>query len=127
MTRLHHVQVSAPAGCEEAARAFWSGVLGLSEVEKPAELQARGGCWFRALDGDTVAAEVHVGVEADFRPARKAHPALVVDDLDAVAEALRAADLPVDLSQRDGLAGYERLHTTDPFGNRVELLAPRAG
>ncbi|HET7046175.1 MAG TPA: hypothetical protein VFI37_15110, partial [Gaiellaceae bacterium] len=74
---LDHVQLAAPAGCEAAARAFYGGVLGLRELEKPSALATRGGVWFEQL---------HVGVEADFRPARKAHPAFVVDDLDALAE-----------------------------------------
>ncbi|MCW2759516.1 MAG: Glyoxalase/bleomycin resistance protein/dioxygenase [Nocardioidaceae bacterium] len=126
MTRLHHVQLSCPAGTEDATRAFWVDVLGLTEVDKPPALQGRGGCWFRAYDGDVVAAEIHVGVEADFRPALKAHPALVVDDLDALAVALTAAGHPVDVSQRDTFPGYLRLHTADPHGNRVELLQPLA-
>ena len=123
---LHHVQVSCPAGEEERARAFWSGAIGLSEVDKPEPLRARGGCWFRAYDDrGSVTAEVHVGVEQDFRPARKAHPALVVHDLDATAAALEAGGHPVDLSERNTFPGFERLHTADPFGNRVEILARR--
>ncbi|MGI9093287.1 MAG: glyoxalase [Mycobacteriales bacterium] len=79
ITGLHHVQVAGPAGCEDHARAFYAGLLGMTEIAKPPELTRRGGVWFR---GGT--AEVHVGIEARFRPARKAHPALLVDDLDAV-------------------------------------------
>ncbi len=122
---LHHVQVSCPADEEEATRAFWSGVLGLSEVDKPESLRSGGGCWFRAFDVlGRVSAEVHVGVEQDFRPARRAHPALVVDDLAAVAARLAASGHPVDLAERHTFPGHERLHTADPFGNRVEILMP---
>jgi catechol 2,3-dioxygenase-like lactoylglutathione lyase family enzyme len=125
--RLHHVQVSCPPGGEDAARAFYAGGLGLTEVEKPAALSDRGGCWFRARAGDTVTAEIHVGVEDAFRPARKAHPALVLDDvaaLDLLAARLRAAGHPVDTTERETFAGYLRFHTADPHRNRVEVLAP---
>jgi catechol 2,3-dioxygenase-like lactoylglutathione lyase family enzyme len=123
---LHHVQVSCPAGGEGAARAFWVGALGLTEVEKPEPLRARGGCWFRSYDErGAVSAEIHVGVEADFHPALKAHPALVVDDLDAVAARLLGGGHPVDLTERDTFPGYLRLHTADPHGNRVEILQSR--
>lgn len=123
--RLHHVQVSCPPGGEDAARAFWSGCLAMTEVDKPEALAGRGGCWFRAYDGSgAVTAEVHVGVEEGMTPARKAHPALVVDDLDAVAATLRAAGHVVDETERRTFPGFERLHTADPHGNRVELLSP---
>jgi catechol 2,3-dioxygenase-like lactoylglutathione lyase family enzyme len=126
VSRLHHVQVSCPAGGEDAARSFWVGALGLTEVEKPAPLRTRGGCWFRSYDEQgAVSAEIHVGVEASFRPARKAHPALVVDDLDAVAASLRDGGHPVDLTERETFPGYQRLHTADPHGNRVEILQSR--
>ncbi|GGF52564.1 glyoxalase [Marmoricola endophyticus] len=122
--RLHHVQVSCPPGGEEAARAFWVGCLGMTEVPKPDALAGRGGCWFRSYDyTGTVTAEIHVGVEDPMTPARKAHPALVVDDLDVAANALRSAGHPVDDSERDTFPGFVRLHTVDPHGNRVELLA----
>ncbi|MGI9157374.1 MAG: VOC family protein [Marmoricola sp.] len=123
---LHHVQVSCPTGGEDAARSFWVDALGLTEVPKPEALQGRGGCWFRSYDEQgAVSAEIHVGVEDGFRPAQKAHPALVVDDLDAVAGRLRGGDHPVDLAERDTFPGYHRLHTIDPHGNRVEILQPR--
>lgn len=126
MISLHHVQVSCPAGGEDAARAFWADALGLTEVEKPSPLRARGGCWFRSYDAlGVVSAEIHVGVEADFRAARKAHPALVVADLAEVATRLTAGGHPVDLTDQDTFPGYLRLHSADPFGNRVELLQPR--
>ncbi len=122
--RLHHVQVACPAGGEDAARRFYVDGLGMSEVDKPAGLAARGGCWFRAYDDrGTVAAELHVGVEEPFVPARKAHPAFVVADLDEVAARLRALGFEVDESQRDTFPGHLRLHTSDTHGNRVEVLS----
>jgi catechol 2,3-dioxygenase-like lactoylglutathione lyase family enzyme len=126
--RIHHVQVSCPPGGEDAARRFYVDALGLTEVAKPPALAGRGGCWFRAYDdrGD-VSAEIHVGVEDPFLPARKAHPALVVDDvtaLDLLAARLRAADHLVDETERETFAGHLRFHTADPHGNRVEVLAP---
>jgi catechol 2,3-dioxygenase-like lactoylglutathione lyase family enzyme len=125
--RLHHVQVSCPTGDEDAARRFWVGALGLVEVAKPAARAGRGGCWFRAYDGEAVTAGVHVGVEEPFTPAPKAHPALVVDDvteLDRLAGRLRAAGHAVDDAERETFAGHVRFHTVDPHGNRVEVLAP---
>ena len=116
--RIHHVQVSCPAGGEDAVRRFYGEGLGIPEVEKPPVLAARGGCWFRA-DG----VEVHVGVEDPFAPACKAHPAFVVDvdELDALAVRLESAGFPVTW---DGdLPGHRRFHTADGNGNRVELLA----
>jgi catechol 2,3-dioxygenase-like lactoylglutathione lyase family enzyme len=105
--RIDHVQVAAPPGCEEEARAFYAGLLGLREVDKPASLQARGGIWFEQL---------HVGVEEGFRPARKAHPAFVVDDLDALAARLG------DVQWDDAVPGVRRFYASDPFGNRLEFL-----
>jgi catechol 2,3-dioxygenase-like lactoylglutathione lyase family enzyme len=124
--RLHHVQVACPPGGEDAARRFYVEGLGMTEVDKPADLVARGGCWFRAYDdGGAVAAELHVGVEEPFAPARKAHPAFVVDDLDEVAGRLRSLGFDVDESQRDSFPGHVRLHTHDGHGNRVEVLQLR--
>jgi catechol 2,3-dioxygenase-like lactoylglutathione lyase family enzyme len=126
--RLHHVQVSCPRGGEDAARSFYAEGLGLVEVAKPPALAGRGGCWFRAYDAEgVVAAEIHLGVDESFAPARRAHPALVLDDLDEldrVAARLRAAGHPVDETERDTFAGHRRFHTADPHGNRVEVLAP---
>lgn len=123
--RLHHVQVACPPGGEAAARRFYADALGLTEVDKPADLAARGGCWFRAYDGSgAVTAELHVGVEDPFAPARKAHPAFVVDDLDAVATRLRAGGFEVDEDQRTTFPGHLRLHAFDAHGNRVEVLQP---
>jgi catechol 2,3-dioxygenase-like lactoylglutathione lyase family enzyme len=116
MTALHHVQVGCPAAGEPAARRFYAGLLGLREVHKPPVLAMRGGVWFR---GEGY--ELHVGVEADFRPARKAHPAFRVDDIDAVATVLAAAGCLVEWD--DELPGYRRFYTADPHANRVEILA----
>ena len=117
MTLLHHVQVSCPEGGEAEVRSFYGDLLGLREVDKPVELAKRGGVWFR---GEGY--ELHVGVETPFAPARKAHPAFVVDDLESLAETLAAAGH--DVSWDDNFPGYRRFHTADPHGNRIELLAP---
>jgi catechol 2,3-dioxygenase-like lactoylglutathione lyase family enzyme len=114
ITGLDHVQVAAPPGCEEQARAFYGGLLGLPELPKPDALAARGGCWFRVG-----AQELHVGVEEPFAPARKAHPGLVADDLDGLAGRLRAAGY--DLADDEAIPGVRRFHVADPFGNRVEI------
>jgi catechol 2,3-dioxygenase-like lactoylglutathione lyase family enzyme len=106
------VQVAAPAGCEEAAREFYGTLLGLEEVAKPESLRGRGGVWFEQL---------HVGVEEDFRPARKAHPALAVENLDELASRLSAAGSRVEWNEE--IPGVRRFFTFDPWGNRVELLA----
>ena len=115
--RVHHVQLSCPPGGESAATRFWVDALGLRPVDKPPSLAARGGAWFR---GTTC--EVHVGVEDGFAPARKAHPAFVVDDLDVVASRLAALGFPVVWD--DGFPGFRRFYTCDAHGNRVELLTP---
>ena len=117
LTALHHVQLAAPPGSEDALRAFYAGVLGLEEIPKPPELAKRGGAWFR---GPGV--ELHLGIERDFRPARKAHPGLLTGDLDALADRLRAAGHDV---RHDGLfPGYRRFYADDPVGNRLEFLQP---
>ena len=121
--RLHHVQVAIPAGGEDLARRFYVEGLGLAEVEKPEPLRARGGLWVRSPGG----AEVHLGVEDPFSPARKAHPALLLDDvaaLDAAADRLTTLGFEVDHAERDTFPGHLRCHTFDGHGNRVELLAP---
>jgi catechol 2,3-dioxygenase-like lactoylglutathione lyase family enzyme len=119
MTALHHVQVSCPDGGEPAVRHFYGDLLGLHEVTKPPVLAARGGVWFRGPDY-----ELHVGVEAGFAPARKAHPAFLVDDVDALARSLAEAGCTVTWDS--SLPGYRRFHTADPHGNRVELLGTAA-
>jgi catechol 2,3-dioxygenase-like lactoylglutathione lyase family enzyme len=112
---IHHAQLAAPPGCERAARAFWADALGFEEIEKPSALASRGGCWFR---GHGI--EIHIGVEVDFHPARKAHPGLLVTDIDAWAGRLAAAGY--DVTWDDGFPGMRRFYTEDPFGNRLELL-----
>lgn len=112
---IEHVQLAMPAGEEAAARAFYTGLLGLPERPKPSKLAARGGCWF---EGSGV--KVHLGVEADFRPAQKAHPALLVDDLAAMQTALEAAGLAITPDEPVG--GRARFYVADPFGNRIELM-----
>ena len=114
--RLDHVQVSCPPGGEDVARAFYRDSLGMTELDKPPLLAVRGGCWFK--DGP---AEVHVGVEENFSPALKAHPALAVDDLDALAETLLAKGYPVNWDN-ETIPGRRRFHTADGHGNRVEIV-----
>jgi catechol 2,3-dioxygenase-like lactoylglutathione lyase family enzyme len=125
--RLHHVQVCCPRGEEHHARRFYGDGLGLTEVAKPAELAGRGGAWFRAYDErGEVTAELHVGVEELFRPARKAHPALVLGSeaaLEEVLERLVRMGYDVDRSEWETFPGYRRAHTGDFHGNRLELLA----
>jgi catechol 2,3-dioxygenase-like lactoylglutathione lyase family enzyme len=115
---LHHVQLAMPQGGEARAREFYQGLLGIPEVPKPPAMAARGGCWF-----ERGALRVHLGVEAEFRPARKAHPAFVVTGLSALTTRLREAS---HACREDGeLAGYDRVFVDDPFGNRIELLEPQ--
>jgi catechol 2,3-dioxygenase-like lactoylglutathione lyase family enzyme len=116
---LDHVQLAMPAGEEERARQFYSGVLGLTEMPKPANLAKRGGAWF---EGGRL--RLHLGVEADFRPARKAHPALLVQDLNALIQHLERAGVAIVTDEP--LEGYHRIYVSDPFGNRIELLEPIA-
>jgi catechol 2,3-dioxygenase-like lactoylglutathione lyase family enzyme len=122
--RIHHVQVSCPTGGEDVARRFYGEGLGLAEVPKPPVLAARGGCWFRSGPDDGVV-EVHVGVEPGFTPARKAHPAFLLDgeELDATAVRLEGLGFVVDRTEEHTFPGHRRFHTADGHGNRVELLA----
>jgi catechol 2,3-dioxygenase-like lactoylglutathione lyase family enzyme len=113
--RLHHVQLAVPVGGEDRGRAFWNGVLGLT---KPPVLAGRGGCWFRGGG-----LEVHLGVEAGFVPAAKAHPGILVSDLSALAG--RLTDAGVVVRWDDEFPGFHRFYADDPFGNRLEFLAPR--
>jgi catechol 2,3-dioxygenase-like lactoylglutathione lyase family enzyme len=115
--RLEHVQLAMPAGREDDAQAFYEGILGIPRVAKPPALAARGGCWFEAG-----ALEVHLGVDAEFHPARKAHPALVVDDLAQLVARLEAGGFPT--REDEPLDGWCRVYVGDPFGNRLELMEP---
>lgn len=114
---IDHILIAMPPGGEEQARAFYSGVLGMTEKVKPAVLAARGGCWF-----EIGAQQVHLGVEKNFIPARKAHPAFIVEGLPGMIEKANAggytvvADVPME--------GCDRRHFDDPFGNRIELIEP---
>ncbi len=117
--RIDHVQLAMPPGREAEARAFYADLLGIPETEKPPNLAVRGGCWF---ENDTV--KVHLGVEADFHPARKAHPALIVDDVASLVATMHQAGLTVRAGEP--LDGYTRVYVDDPFGNRIELMEPHA-
>ena len=113
---IDHVQLAMPAGREDDARDFYSRLLGIPEKAKPAELAKRGGVWF-----ESGATKIHLGVEADFRAARKAHPALLVRDLRGLVALLRHSGVDV---VEEPLDGYERVYVSDPFGNRLELMEP---
>ncbi|WP_261664121.1 VOC family protein [Deinococcus sp. Marseille-Q6407] len=115
LTGLDHVQIEAPAGCEAAARQFFTGVLGLPELSKPPILAARGGCWFGLPDGR----QLHVGVAADFQARHKGHPALRCADLGAVGQQLDTHGVSW---QADEEAGVPRLFLQDPWGNRLEIV-----
>jgi len=114
---IEHVQLAMPAGREDEARRFYSGLLGIPETPKPPHLAKRGGAWF-----ESGPLKIHLGVEADFRPARKAHPALLVEGLERLVGALRAAGFSV--VDDEPLDGYDRVYVSDPFGNRIELMEP---
>jgi catechol 2,3-dioxygenase-like lactoylglutathione lyase family enzyme len=115
---VDHVQLAMPAGEVAVARAFYGGVLGLKEDAKPANLAVRGGVWFSGGG-----CRLHLGVERDFRPAKKAHPALLVEDLASLSERCRASGYPP--VSYEPLDGYDRVYVFDPFGNRLELLEPK--
>jgi len=112
---IEHVQLAMPPGQEAEARKFYGGLLGIPEKPKPPRLLKRGGCWFESGN-----LKVHLGVETDFRAARKAHPAFVVEDLPSLRAALQAAGCTVKTDEP--LEGYERIFVDDPFGNRIELM-----
>ncbi len=114
---FHHTQLAMPRGEEEAARAFYVHALGMTELEKPPVLAARGGCWFRRGG-----LELHLGVEEPFAPARKAHPGLLIDGLTGLATAIEDAGHAVTWD--DNFPGYKRFYANDPFGNRLEFLEP---
>ena len=113
---IDHIQIAMPEGEEDQARAFYVGVLGFTEIPKPVELARRGGAWFQSGN-----VQLHLGVESGFRPARKAHPAFLVSDLDALLARVRETGYEADTSQLP-LDGYRRAHVFDPFGNRIERM-----
>jgi catechol 2,3-dioxygenase-like lactoylglutathione lyase family enzyme len=113
---IDHVQLAMPAGEEESARWFYRDLLGMVEIPKPRELATRGGCWF--VSGGV---QLHLGVEEDFRAAKKAHPALRCFDYDGLTSRLRAAG--VETKEDESIPGVRRCHLFDPFGNRIELIA----
>lgn len=114
---LDHVQVAAPRreGVEDEARAFYGGLLGMVEIEKPEALKANGGVWF-----STGVGELHVGIEEPFSPARKAHPAFHVRDLASLRAVLETANVPT--AEAEAIPGVTRFYVYDPFGNRIELM-----
>ncbi len=114
---IEHVQLAMPPGKEDVARRFYGEILGIPETPKPPPLAMRGGVWF-----ERGPLKIHLGVEAEFRPARKAHPALLVEDLASLARALRAAGHEV--VEDEPLEGFYRVYVSDPFGNRIELMEP---
>ena len=113
---IDHVQIALPTGSEESARAFYMDVLGFTEIPKPAELAKRGGMWFRSEN-----VQLHLGIEQNFQPARKAHPAFIVDDLNSFIAKVESAGFRTDTSQPP-LDGFKRAHVFDPFENRIELM-----
>jgi catechol 2,3-dioxygenase-like lactoylglutathione lyase family enzyme len=119
LTALDHVQLAAPPGSEDALRAYYAGVLGMTEIPKPPVLAARGGCWFQAGP-----VQLHLGIEPHFRPARKAHPGLRVTGIEAYAQRLEQRGAPVTWD--DNLPGHRRFYSDDPVGNRLEFLEPTA-
>jgi len=117
---LDHVQLAAPPGCEAAARAFYGELLGLPEVPKPADMAARGGCWFQCGPQ-----QIHLGVEAEFAPARKAHPGILLADaegFEALAARLEAKGVEVRRDRQMEAGGVRRFFVSDPWGNRLELV-----
>ncbi|KAA2236333.1 glyoxalase [Salinarimonas soli] len=120
MLAIDHVQLAIPAGGEEVCRRFYIEVLGMSEIPKPAILAARGGLWVQSG-----AVQIHLGVEADFRPARKAHPAIVVANLDALAT--RVSDAGHAPTWDGSIPGLRRFFVSDPHGNRIEFMEPPHG
>jgi len=114
-TAIEHVQLAMPPGAEDDARHFYRDLLGMVEVAKPSELAKRGGCWFESGN-----VQIHLGVEKDFRPAKKAHPALRCRDYLALIEKLRRAG--IDVNEVEDIPGVQRCHIHDPFGNRIELI-----
>ncbi|QIY96410.1 glyoxalase [Streptomyces sp. S1D4-11] len=117
LAAIDHVQLAAPPGSEDFLRVYYVEVLGMTEIPKPPVLAARGGCWFRAG-----AVQLHMGIEKDFRPAKKAHPGLRVTGIEAFAARLRAHK--AEVTWDDNLPGHRRFYSEDPVGNRLEFLEP---
>jgi len=117
---IDHLQIAGPVGCDAAAREFYGGILGMTEIEKPPELRKRGGCWFQCGD-----LQLHIGVEKDFRPAKKAHPAFAVENLDALRQTLLRRGYPA--VDDENLPGSRRFYSEDPWGNRLEFVARHIG
>ncbi|MFI0968032.1 VOC family protein [Streptomyces sp. NPDC021080] len=117
LTALDHVQLAAPPGSEDRLRAYYADTLGMTETPKPPVLAGRGGCWFQAG-----AVHLHLGIEASFRPAKKAHPGLRVTGIDALAARIAATGAPVTWDE--DLPGHRRFFSEDPVGNRLEFLEP---
>lgn len=114
-TAIDHVQLAMPPGEENRARAFYADLLGMKEVPKPPEPSRRGGCWFESGN-----VQLHLGVESDFRPAKKAHPALRCFDYETLLQRLRSAG--VEVNEPEDIPGVKRCHVHDPFGNRLEFV-----
>lgn len=112
---IDHLQLAAPAGCEEAARNFYGRILGLSELTKPEALRKRGGCWFQCGTH-----QLHIGVDEEFRPAKKAHPAIAVSDLKELRQRFTSAEILVQ--DDDAIPGIMRFYAEDPWGNRLEFV-----
>ena len=115
---IDHVQLAAPPASEDQARRFYGELLGMQEIPKPPLLAARGGVWFSSGE-----LQIHIGIEEEFRPARKAHPALRCRDYDGLIASLRASG--VEVNEVDDIPGVRRAHVHDPFGNRIELVAEK--
>jgi len=116
LTGIDHIQIAAPPGSEVAARTFYGDLLGMQEIPKPENLKARGGCWFQCGSH-----EVHIGIQQDFIPAKKAHPGFTVNALEQLKSRLEEADYTI--SEEPPIEGRSRFFTHDPFGNRIEFLA----
>jgi catechol 2,3-dioxygenase-like lactoylglutathione lyase family enzyme len=115
IARIDHIQIAAPEGCETAAREFYGSILGLTEIEKPAILRARGGGWFTCGSK-----QLHIGVERDFKPARKAHPAFAVTDFEKLRRTFLQHGIPV--VEDENLPGTRRFYAQDLWGNRLEFV-----
>jgi len=118
VTGIDHLQLAAPPGCEQDARTFFVGLLGFEEIEKPEALRARGGCWFRAGDR-----QLHIGVERDFKPAKKAHPAFSVRQIEDLFAKLASAGARCAWDEMLP-GGVKRFYADDPWGNRLEFTEP---